>query len=149
MAKTTELKKVERFVRGKLSEYFSKHTFKEMKLTVGKKRDGTNAQYKFDAVSDDHTIVANIKTTSWKTSGGNPPAGKEKGLYADLYFLSLVNADVKLLILTHEETYNEFRSASNGKVAKGVKIMFCPLPPELQALVYKVRSESSREMSQR
>jgi len=146
MAKTTELREVELFVREELAKDYPGHTFLEKALPLHKKRDGTYAVHRFDAVSEDNTIVASIKSHSWLTSGGKSPGGKIGQIYQSLYFLSLVDAKTKLLILTDREAYEGFLVVSNGKVAEGVEIKLCPLPPELQLLVTKVQQKASQEM---
>lgn len=147
MAKTTELREVERFIRKELAEDYPGHTFTEKTLPLRKKRDGTYAVHKFDAVSEDNTIVASIKSHSWLTSGGNLPFGKIGQIYQSLHFLSLVDAKTKLLILTDREAYEGFLRVSDGKVAEGIEIKFYPLSLELQLRVKKVRQKASQEMS--
>ena len=147
MAKTTELREVEVFVRKELEKTYPEHTFTEKALSLRKKRDGTPAIHKFDAVSENNAIVASIKSHSWLTSGGKSPGGKIGQIYQSLYFLSLVDAKTKLLILTDREAYEGFLAVSNGKVAEGVEIKLCPLPLELQLLVTKVQQKASQEMS--
>ena len=148
MAKTTELKtKVEPFVRKWLEKSYTGHAFTEKPLRLRKKRDSTYAVHRFDAVSEDNTIVASIKSHSWLTSGGKSPGGKIGQIYQSLYFLSLVDAKTKLLILTNREAYEGFLAVSNGKVAEGVEIKLCLLPSELQQLVAKVHQKASQEMS--
>ena len=148
MAKTTELRKVELFVRKELEKSYPGHTFSEKALLLRRKRDGTYAVHKFDAVSEDNTIVASIKSHSWLTTGGNLPSGKIGQIYQSLYFLNLVDAKTRLLILTDAQTYEGFLAVSDGKVADGIDIKLCPLPPELQLLVNKVRQKASQEMHQ-
>lgn len=146
MVKTTELREVELFVRKELEKTYAGHTFAEKELSLRKKRDGTYATHKFDAVSEDNTIVASIKSHSWLTSGGKLPSGKIGQIYQSLYFLSLVDAKTKLLILTDREAYEGFLIASDGKVAEGIEIKLCLLSPELQSLADKVHREASQEM---
>lgn len=148
MAKTTLFKnEVEPLVRDELKRIYPGHTFKETELRLGKRDDGTWATHKFDAVSEDKSIVGSIKSHSWKTSGGHLPAGKIGEMYQAIYFLSLVGAKQKLLILTDKGTYDGFVKAGNGKIAAGIDIKFCRLTPELQERVYAVQREASREMS--
>lgn len=149
MAKTTELREVELFVRKALEKDYLGHTFTEKTLPLRKKRDGKDAFHKFDAVSEDMTIIASIKSHSWLTSGGNLPVGKIGQIYQSLYFLSLVDAKTKLLILTDREAYEDFLTISDGKVAEGIETKFYPLSPELQLLVNKVHQKASQEMSPR
>jgi len=132
MAKTTELGKVGRFIRKELGKDYPGHTF---------------ADHRFDAVSEDNSIIASIKSHSWLTSGGNLPSGKIGQIYQALYFLSLVDAKTKLLILTDREAYEGFLRESDGKVADGIEIKFYLLSPELQVLVTEVHQKASRGMS--
>ncbi len=147
MVKTTELKEVEFFVREQLGKDYPSHTFNEKPLFLRKKRDASPAFHKFDAVSEDNTIVASIKSHSWLTSGGNLPSGKIGQIYQSLYLLNLVDAKTKLLILTSEEAYKGFLEVSDGKVADDIEIKFYPLPPKLQQKVSKVLKKASQEMS--
>ena len=147
MAKTTEFKThIEPFVQKKLGKWFSGHVFEEKALQVGKRKDGTNAYHKFDAVSEDGTIIASIKSHSWKTSGDKRPAGKIGAIYQSLYFLSLVKADTKLLILTDEETYKGFLKDSDGKVTKDIRIKFCRLSPQLEKLAVNLHKRARQEI---
>ena len=93
MANTTLLKtEVESFIKEELKKLYSGSTVAEKGLPLYEKRDGTLAIHKFDAVSNDNTIVASIKSHSWKTSGGKYPAGKVGALFQALYLLSLADA---------------------------------------------------------
>ena len=148
MADTTKLKTiVEAFVRDELRKWYPGHTFVDKHLPLHKKRDGTFAYHKFDAVSEDTSIVANIKSSSWTTSAGKSPAGKVGGLFEDIYLLSLAEAKTKLLILTDKESYERFTKTSDGKLAEGVEIRLCVLPPKLQEWVRHIQQAASREMS--
>lgn len=147
MAKTLELKTVEAFVRKDLEKTYPPHTFTEKALPLRKKRDNTYAVHRFDAVSEDNTIVGSIKSHSWLTSGGKRPAGKIGEIYESLYLLSLVNAKIKLLVLTDREAYEGFLRVSDGKVSEDVEIKLCQLPTELQLVAHKVHQKASQEMS--
>lgn len=148
MAKTLEYKtKIEPFIREALAETYPEHAFTERSLPLRKKRDGTYAYHKFDAVSEDNSIVASIKSHSWLTSSGKRPAGKIGEIYQSLYSLGLVQARTKLLILTDKETYDGFLRVCDGKIAEDVQIKFYLLPPKLQKLVTEVKERASKEMS--
>jgi len=150
MADTTLLKaKVEPFVTAWLEGKYPSHTFSKRPLPVGSKRDGSLALHEFDAVSEDNSIVAVIKSHSGKTSGGKRPAGKIGMVYQELYFLTLVDAKLKLVILTDEEFYGIFIKESEGKVAQDIEIHLCKLPGELQREVDKVRQKASYEQTSR
>ena len=148
--KTVELKtQVEPFIRKELEKSYPGHTFTEKALPLRRKKDGNYAVHNFDAVSEDNSIVASIKSNSWLTSGGNVPSGKIGVIYQSLYFLSLVDAKTKLLILTDKKAYDGFLTVSDGKLAEGVEIKLYTLPPKLQLLVKDVHRKASQEMSQR
>ncbi len=67
--------------------------------------------------------ASSIKSSSGRTSGGNIPSGKIAEAYRDLYFLTLVHANSKTLVLTNPEFYDIFRKVSDGKVAEGIEIL--------------------------
>ena len=150
MANTKALKtEVECYVRNELEKDFPGHTFAEKAMQLRKKRDGTFAIHKFDAVSEDNSIVANIKSHSWKTSGGKNPAGKIASIFQAIHFLGLVRAETRLLILTDKTTYNAFMVESDGKLPEGIETRLYELPAQLQKLVSEVQRKASEEMSAR
>jgi len=150
MADTSYIKKVvEPWVREWLSKRFSGHHFESCILKLKQIKQTTPSNHEFDAVSNDGTIIAAIKGHSWKTSGGNLPAAKYASLYQELYFLSLVEARVKLLIFTNEEMYKDFTTRSRGKIADGIELVFCKLPASIQRQVQNVGEQASREMAKR
>lgn len=144
MANTNYLKnEVEKYVRLWLQEQIPEHTFSKQYIALT-----TGGQHEFDAVSEDGNIIAGIKSSSHKTSGGNLPSGKFAALYQELYFLSLVNGSNKLLILTNQELFNDFVKRSEAKVAEGIQILYCKLPPEILFEVNNVKQNASEEQRQ-
>ncbi|MEW6141640.1 MAG: hypothetical protein AB1597_00585 [Chloroflexota bacterium] len=137
---------VEDFVRDELTKAYPRMTFTEKPVPIGVKRDGSIAKHKFDAVSSDGTVIASIKSHSWKTSGGKIPSGKIGEIYQSLYFLSLAKAKTKLLIFTNKDTRDGFERIADGKVPSDVKIKYLQLPPKLQLEVTKVIRLASDEM---
>ena len=97
-------------------------------------------------MSEDRKIVCGIKTASWTTSGGKRGAGKIQGAYAELYFLSLVSAEQKYLVLTDQEFYERFRDDSRGKLVPDADLLWCKLSEELQREVAAIRAESQKEL---
>lgn len=147
MTRTTELRtRVEPFVRKWLEDSYPGHTFTEKPLPLRRKRDGTYAVHQFDAVAEDNSIVASIKSHSWLTSGGKRPAGKIGEIYQSLYLLSLVDARTKLLVLTDRETYEGFSIVSDGKIADDIEVRLCRLSPELELVVRHMHEHASKEM---
>ena len=148
MARTKELEPIETFIRNELAKSYPGHTFTKKSLPLRKKVDGNYAFMEFDAVSDDKSIVAEIKSGSWQTSGRKFPSGKRAQLFQSIYFLSLVDAKTKLLILTDRECYEGFLATSDGKLGDRIEIRSYSLPKELEKIAKKVQRRSSKEMSQ-
>ncbi len=141
MANTAILRtKVEPVVRAGLAREFTQ-PFSSQVLGL---RGGATRE--FDAVSADGTVVVSIKTSSGLTSGGHIPAGKINGCIADLYYLSLLDAPVRRLVLTNPEFYEIFVKRMVGALPDGVEVRLIRLPPELQAEVDRVIREASDEI---
>ena len=83
---------------------------------------GPGGMHEFDAVSADLSVVASIKANSGLTSGGNFPTGKVATCLNEVYYLSLVTAPTRLLILTNPQFHEIFLRATVGKIAAGVAI---------------------------
>jgi hypothetical protein len=142
MANTMLLRRdVEDYVRGVLVErHHQAFEARRMRLRSG----GT---HEFDAVSADRRIVVSIKSASGLTAAGKNPSGKIKDCIAELYFLSLVDAPVRALILTTPEFHQLFVKQMVGAVAEGLRVECCPLPAELQEQVNEVVRQASVEVS--
>lgn len=142
MANTHEIKRqIEPYVRGRLAERFGV-TFSKRMLPLA----GCKGVHEFDAVSEDGKIVASVKSSSGRTSGDRNPSGKFHASFEELYFLSLVSAEVKLLVLTSREFYDLFKKRSAGRIAPGIELWHCPLSPELELLIGQIASEASDEI---
>ena len=141
MANTTYLKnEVECFVRGELQRRFGQRfTSRQLKLV-------TNGSHEFDAVSEDGKIVVSIKASSGLTSGGNLPSGKFNDNIAELYFLSLVEAEQRILVLTSPEFHRLLTRKLEDRIAPGLSIECISLPDDIQRDVDTVVLEASREM---
>ncbi len=144
MADTTYLRyTVEPWLRGQLEKEFGQpFASKVLTLTTG----GT---HEFDAVSQDNQVVAAIKTASGRTATGRNPSGKIKDSIAELYFLSLVEAPNRLLILTSPEFHGILCSALQGRWALGVAPRLMTLPEHIQRKVNEVQKRASDEITVR
>jgi hypothetical protein len=140
VADTRYLTAAENNVRDVLAERYGV-TFHKRRLPLV-----TGGNHEFDAVSEDGEIVASIKTASGRTSGGNIPEGKIKDSIAELYFLSLVEAPTRQLILTTPAFHDIFSRRLAGKVASGIEVVLLTLPSEVQAEVERVQGVASREV---
>lgn len=115
MANTKYLKtEVEGYVRSELQRRFGRAFKSEFLRLV------TGGQHEFDAVSDDRSIVASIKASSGLTSGGRLPSGKFNDNIAELYFLTLVEAEQRLLVLTSPEFHALLLRKLKDRVASGL-----------------------------
>ena len=56
-------------------------------------------------------------------------------------------ADRKLLILTNEEMYQDFKHRSRGKIADGIELVFCKLPESMSQQLKDIGDKASKEMS--
>jgi hypothetical protein len=131
---------VENHVRQALSERHGLSFEKQfLPLTTG-------GRHEFDAVAVDGSIVASIKSASGLTARGNVPSGKITDSIAELYFLSLVEAPRRMLMLTTPEFHQILCKKLEGKVAPGLEIVCEPLPPDVQAKVERVQRNASVEV---
>lgn len=142
MANTSALRyRVEPWVREQLAQRFGQ-TFSSQVLELVPR-----GRHEFDAVSEDRSVVVSIKTNSGLTSGGNFPNGKVNAVTAELYYLSLVEAPTRILLLTNPEFHTILLGHLKGAIAAGVEIELMPLPPDLQGVVDKAIAAASAEMT--
>ena len=142
MADTTYIKRmVEPYVRVELGREFGiNFSSQELTLTTG----GT---HEFDAVSDDRKVVASIKSAGGKTARGKRPSGKIRNSEAELYYLTLVQSETKLLILTTPEFYDIMSSRLEGRLASDITLKLIELPEEIQRQITQIQTKASAEVS--
>jgi hypothetical protein len=142
LANTSYLRyEVEPWVREQLKEQFGQD-FSPQELVLA-----PGGSHEFDAVSADRQIVGSIKANSGLTSGGNHPTGKVATVLNEVYYLSLVEAERRLLILTNPEFHSIFTETMAGKIAAGVEVMLIKLPVQMQETVDAVTRRASKEMA--
>lgn len=142
MADTVFLKKqVEQYVRGALEKQHGV-PFSSKKLVLAPGGD-----HEFDAVSDDGKIVTTIKSSSGRTSGGRIPAGKMRAVEAELYYLMLVKAEQKMVVVTDPGFYEIMSNRLKGRLAAGLSLELVELPKSLQDAVTQVQLLASREVN--
>jgi hypothetical protein len=61
----------------------------------------------------------------------------------------LVEAEVKLLVLTDPALYRYFLRQANGKIAPGIEVIEFTIPEEMTALLAPVHEASSSEIGKR
>lgn len=107
----------------------------------------TGGRHEFDAVSADFQIVASIKATSGKTARGKIPSGKFNNAIAELYYLSLVEAPTRLLVLTFPPFRDMLAAKVHGALVPGVELECVPFPDDMQGEVDRVLAAASKEVS--
>lgn len=142
MVGTTYIKRmVEPFVRVELGREFGIN-FSSQELTLN-----TGGTHEFDAVSDDHKIVVSIKSAGGKTARGKRPAGKISDSEAELYYLTLVQSETRLLVFTAPEFYNIMAKRLEGRLAPGIALKLIELPEEMQTQIAQIQARASAEVS--
>lgn len=106
--------------------------------------------FDFDAVSPDRRVVATISTSGAKTASGKYAVGKMLKIRSDMFFLLLVDADRKVVVLTESDMYDQcLKERDGGRVPDEIEFMCAELPPELQMKLVSARDKSSQEASPR
>ncbi len=102
--------------------------------------------FDFDAVSEDHSIVATISTSGAKTSGGKHAVGKILKLRSDMLFLSMVEAKRRVIVLTERDMYDQCqKEAAGGRVPPEIEFACAVVPEDLRARLVAARLTASRE----
>jgi hypothetical protein len=145
MANTTVLKKVvEPHVRRWLEEHYGK-SFEEGEVTLPLI---SNGRHRFDGVSKDRTIVAAIKANATRENG-KVGVGVIKSVLAELYFLSLVKANKKALVLTNERFFLLMRERLEGLILPNTEMLFCPLSGEARCAIAEINRACRQEIGKR
>ena len=142
MANTSILRyEVEPYVRARLeAEFGQPFAARFLPLLPG-------GMHEFDAVAADGSVVASVKSASGLTAGGRVPDGKIKNCVAELYYLSLVEAPCRRLILTTPAFFKIFTRKVTGAVAVGIEVVCLPLSADLQEKVNEVVRQASSEVT--
>ena len=102
--------------------------------------------FDFDAVSADHSIVATISTSGSKTSSGNHGSGKILKLRSDMLFLTMVNARLRIIILTEQDMCDQReKEAAGGRVPPEITFICAVIPDDLRKRLIAARTKASGE----
>lgn len=106
-------------------------------------------KFKFDAVSEDRKIIANISTSAAKTAKGKQATGKFHKIRSDtLYLLHANSATKRLLIFTEKDMQEHFmREKESGRFPPGVDLIYVELPKSLKNQVKIARFLASQEVT--
>jgi len=103
--------------------------------------------FDFDAVSEDHSIVATISTSASKTSGGKHAVGKILKLRSDMLFLTLVDATRRIIVLTEQDMCDQCeKEAQGGRVPKEIEFVCAVIPDEMRSRLVAARLLASGEL---
>jgi hypothetical protein len=142
MANTQFIKaKVEPWVRKQLERRYGQSFAGEVL------RLSTGGHHQFNAVSGDHKIIYSIKAASGMTAGGKLPQGKFYTAIAEVYFLSLVSANKRVLLVTNPEFHELLKKRLDGLMAAGTELECMPLPSGLQKDLDAVIAVASKEVT--
>lgn len=102
--------------------------------------------FDFDAVSDDHSVVATISTSGAKTSGGKYAVGKILKLRSDMLFLTMVEGKRRIIILTERDMCDQCqKEAAGGRVPPEIEFVCAILPDDLNRKLVEARLKASGE----
>lgn len=144
MADTNLLKSVEPLVRRWAADQYQR-PIEDGEVALELVSGG---RHKFDVVSVDRTLIGGVKANRARVDG-RAGTGVIKSLFTELYFLTLVEAEVKLLVLTDPALYRYFQSQASGRIASGIEVIEFALPEEIAALLAPVHEASSSEIGKR
>jgi len=119
----------ERVIRNFLARMFGA-SLKKRKLIIGYDSNNMPQIHEFDFVSEDMSIVGEIKS-------GKKSRGNYIGALSDCFFLTRVKASKKLLILTDKEFYGYFKANSEGVIPHNIEIMLIH-PKDLAPKIVKM-----------
>jgi hypothetical protein len=111
----------------------------------------SGGKFNFDAVSSDLKVVASIKSSRGTTRGGKLPSGAVKAAITDLYYLSLVDAPCRFLVVTDQGFYDRLAHelVRKKRVAPGLEIKHVSLPENLAKRVQAVLDRASAKQRSR
>jgi hypothetical protein len=102
--------------------------------------------FDFDAVSDDHSVVAAISTSGSKTSGRKHAVGKILKLRSDMLFLTMVDTKRRVIVLTERDIYDQCKKeTAGGRVPPEIEFVCAEIPDDLRTRLVAARLEASRE----
>jgi hypothetical protein len=141
MVNTTQIKKyIEPYIRKWLSTQFTGHIFQERQIPIG------NGKHKFDAVSEDGSIVGDILCNRPKTRGGNENTGAVRKALNDMNNLkSLPNNVIKLMIFTDQDFRDLVFNRSATIETQDLRMIVCKLPATLEILRQSILNKASNE----
>lgn len=104
--------------------------------------------FEFDAVSTDRAIVASISTSGATTARGKNAVGKFMKIRSDMYFLMLVDAPRRVVVLTEADMFEACQKENEaGRIPDCIEFVHAQIPNELRTLLTASRLTASLEVS--
>jgi hypothetical protein len=115
----------ERIVRNILEENVKKHFYtrrKDRTLIVGYRSNGEAIKHEFDLVSEDKTIIGEVKSDKYtKKHHSNTRLFRILGACK---YLELIKTEKKVLILTDKEMHEIIKHDLDGLISPAIEIIF-------------------------
>jgi bifunctional DNA-binding transcriptional regulator/antitoxin component of YhaV-PrlF toxin-antitoxin module len=125
------------------TQYGTKFSRERLRLRSG-------GVFDFDAVSEDHSIVATISTSGSRTSGGKSAVGKILKLRSDMLFLTMVDAKRRIIVLTERDMCDQCeKEFAGGRVPPEIEFVCAVIPDELRTRLEIARQKASAEAAGR
>jgi hypothetical protein len=118
------------------------------RFSKGKLQLSSGGVFDFDAVSEDHKIVANISTSGATTASGKLGVAKLMKIRADMYFLLLVDAERKLVVFSEHDMLELCQKEVRiGRVPSSIEFVHAQIPGEMAARLQSGRKAASGEVT--
>ncbi len=146
MADTTYIKGiVEPLVRESLSDACPGHHFAERSVILS-----SGGYHKFDAVSEDSTIVADILSNRPRTVTGNENTGGVRKAKEDVSLLNLLTDGCqRVMVFTDAGFCTLIRNRAGRQGIEKIKMIICPLPEDIRSELNSRLDAASAEQRHR
>lgn len=115
----------ERIVRNLLADKFQKNFYtkrRDRTLIVGNRSNGEEIKHEFDLVSEDKTIIGEVKSDKYtKKHHSNTRLPRILGACR---YLELIKAKKKLLVLTNKRMYEIIKHDLDGLISSDIEIIY-------------------------
>jgi len=141
---TIATKDVENWIR---SEFLPKKYHQE--FTKHKLGVQSGGEFECDAVSEDGMIVCFISTSSSKTTGENPGAGKLAKIRADAFWAGSLSEKPQEIVFAFTDKFMielVKKEKESGRFPKHIKTLLVKLPVELEAKLAEMKKRAAEEM---
>jgi hypothetical protein len=114
----------EKVVREKLGKLIRRDFLKkreERTLVVGRRSNGEEIKHEFDLVSDDKSIVGEVKSDKYTEK--HHANTRLPRILGACRFLELIKAERKILVLTNKTMHQKIRSDLDGLIKSDIEII--------------------------